>query len=57
MLENVCVVNRYCKLEKKLKKEKSKTCYKKWSADSLLFDDVYIIIIIIIIIIIGVYIT
>ena len=55
MLENVCVVNRYCKLEKKLKKEKSKTCYKKWSADSLLFDDVYIIIIIIIII--GVYIT
>ena len=39
MLENVCVVNRYCKLEKKIK-EKSKTCYKKWSADSLLFDDV-----------------
>ena len=54
MLENVCVVNRKCNLEKKKKKretekkrkksekkkETCKTCYRIWSADVFLFDKV-----------------
>ena len=54
MLENVCVVNRKCNLEKKKKKRKTekkrkksekkketcKTCYRIWSADVFLFDKV-----------------
>ena len=55
MLENVCVVNRKCNLEKKKKKKREtekkrkksekkketcKTCYRIWSTDVFLFDKV-----------------